>query len=277
MLRRFTPLFLVGFLGVVSWLMSAAPPAISHAPVPGKANTLRVPTIRPGEELADKLRKVVDWGGADDPKFTLQDILEQLGKVYHITFYVNEKAFQDEKCTEVLKLEIANPYLLPLRASLAFVLKRILSRVDVKSGATYLIRSNLIEITTGDALRAEIWGRDYTGPRLPLICITADRKPLDEVVAFLAEQGERNIAIDPRVGDKAQAPISTYMINKPLDSALFLVADMAGLAYVQIDNTYYLTTPDRVASMKENWKTHRPVSSAPKKSEAPEKTAEKPK
>jgi hypothetical protein len=264
-MRRVTLLLLFGSLGLAGWLLSAAPSASSRAPAPpGKPNTLRLPRIRPGEELASKLSKDVDWAGIDDPKTTLIEALDQFAKVHQVTFDINEKAFKDDKVDAIVKVEIANPNPLPgVKSSLGMVLKRILARVPAKSGATWMIRRDHIEITTGAAVRAEVMGKDYIGPMLPLVCMTADRKPLDEVVAYLADQGERNVAIDPRVGEKAQAPITAYLVNKPLDSALFLVADMAGLSFVRIDNTYYITTTDRAASMKADWKAHRPSEAAP--------------
>jgi hypothetical protein len=262
-MRRLPLLLLLGLLGMVGWLLSAAPPASSRAPAPSKPNTLRLPKVRPGEDVAITLNKVVDWQGIDDIKVTLPEALEQLAKVHRVTFDINEKAFTDAGCDSVWKTEICNPNPLPpIKSSLAAVLKRILTRVPVKCGATWMVRRDHIEITTGAAQRAEIMGKDYTGPMSPLVCVTADKRPLDELVAYLADQGERNVAIDPRVGDKAQAPITMYLINKPLDSALFLAADMAGLSFVQIDNTFYITTPDRAVTMKADWKVHRPAAPA---------------
>lgn len=259
-MRRLSLLLLVGSLGLAGWLLAAAPPASSYAPAPSKPNTLRVPRIRPGEELFTKLNTVVDWQGIDDIKVSLSEALEQIAKVHRITFAINEKAFKYEMVNDVAKEEIANSNPLPpMKSSLASVLKRILSRVAVTSGATWIVRRDHIEITTGAAQREEIMGKDYTGPMPPLVCVTADRRPLDELVAYLGDQGERNVVIDPRVGDKAQAPITMYLINKPLDAALFLAADTAGLAFVQIDNTFYITTPERAVSIKADWKTHRPA------------------
>jgi hypothetical protein len=273
-MRRVSLLLLFGSLGLVGWLLCAVPPASSRAPAPpGKPNTLRLPRIRPGEDVAALLNKSVDWQGIDDPKTTVIEALDQLARVHRTTFDINEKAFREDKVDAVAKVEIANPNPLPgVKSSLGTVLKRILARVPAKSGTTWMIRRDHIEITTGAAVRTEIMGKDYTGPVLPLICMTADKKPLDEVVAYLADQAERNVAIDPRVGDKAQAPITAYLVNKPLDSALFLVADMAGLAFVRIDNTFYITTTDRAVSMKADWKAHRPTE-APRttKTEAAEK------
>jgi hypothetical protein len=250
-MRRVSLLLLVGSLGLVGWLLAAAPPTASVATAPSKFTTLRFPCIRPGEDLVAALNRTIDWPGIDDYKTSLDEAFGLLARMCRVNFEMNEKAFTEAGCDTVYKTEIANLHpLIPMKATLATVLKQVLGRLPAKPGATWLVRRNCIEITTYDAVRAEIMGKDYSGPMLPLVCVSADRKPLDEVVAYLADQGERNVTIDPRVGDRTQAPITTYLINKPLDSALFLVADMAGLSFVQIDNTFYITTSDRAKSMK---------------------------
>src|SRR5579859_3154911 len=107
-MRRVSLLLLFGSLGLLGWLLSAAPPASSRAPMPSKPNTVRLPRIRPGEDLAAALNKIIDYGGIDDPKTTLGEALEQLGNVHRITFDVKEKAFKDAHFDEPCKTEIAN-------------------------------------------------------------------------------------------------------------------------------------------------------------------------
>jgi hypothetical protein len=48
--------------------------------------------------------------------------------------------------------------------------------------------------------------------------------------------------------------ITTQMLNTPVDVALTLLCDMADLSFVQLANTYYVTTADRAAKMKADWK-----------------------
>jgi tetratricopeptide (TPR) repeat protein len=107
-------------------------------------------------ELRDALNKTIDWQGIDDPKTTLGEALEQLSKMNRVTFDINERAFKYEMLNDVNKTEIANPNPLPgVKSTLGTVLKRILARVPVPSGATYLIRRDVIEITTGTFASAE--------------------------------------------------------------------------------------------------------------------------
>ncbi|MFO0925936.1 MAG: vWA domain-containing protein [Gemmataceae bacterium] len=128
---------------------------------------------RPGD--LDRLRRLMnekfDYGGLDDPKTTLYEALDQLKKATlsklpggrDIDFDVNEKAFKYEMLNDVLKTEVASPNAIPRmeNVTLATVLKRILAKVPVPSGATYILRPNTIEITTGQFATAEKAVRVY--------------------------------------------------------------------------------------------------------------------
>src|SRR4051812_18066196 len=115
-----------------------------------------------GLELQKILGTPVKFGGFEDPKTTLQEALEQLAKRYGVEFDVNEKAFRYDQVNDVLKTEIANPTPIPeMNTTLGSVLRKVLSRVAAPSGATYLIRRDQIEITTGYFANAEKTVRVY--------------------------------------------------------------------------------------------------------------------
>ncbi|MFO0928549.1 MAG: hypothetical protein U0736_16250 [Gemmataceae bacterium] len=111
------------------------------------------------------------YGGIDDPKTTLYEALDQLQRGQltklpggrDVTIEVNEKAFRFEALNDVLKTEIATPNPIPAMdtVTVATVLKRILARIPVPSGATYILRPNTIEITTGQFAIAEKAVRVY--------------------------------------------------------------------------------------------------------------------
>jgi tetratricopeptide (TPR) repeat protein len=113
-------------------------------------------------ELRNQLNKTVDFGGIDDPKTTLAEAIDQLEKRYRISIAVNDKAFKYEMLNDVLRTEIANPNVIPpKRTTLGRVIKSILDRIPVPSGATYVIRRDQIEITTGQFASAEKVVRVY--------------------------------------------------------------------------------------------------------------------
>src|SRR5437660_1465785 len=80
-----------------------------------------------------------------------------------------------------------------------------------------------------NTLRAQVWGKSYQGPFLPLVQGRFDKKPLEEVLKELAEQSEQTILLDAKVGDKGKTAVTAKLMNTPLDTAVTLLADMAEL------------------------------------------------
>jgi len=202
--------------------------------------------------IANLLAKPIDFQGIDDFKTPLQEALDQLAKRYETPFAVNERAFRDEGVMDVLKLEIAQTTPVPPMPGSRYeaVLQRILARVPAPSGATFLIREGSIEITTNAASRAEIWGDEYPGPFLPLVHVHARKLPLDEVLKTVADRATLNIVVDPRAMEKAATDVTARLLNTPADTALDLLADMAGLQAVRVRNVFYVTTAEHAAELR---------------------------
>src|SRR5262249_46892269 len=114
-------------------------------------------------ELRDLLSRRIDFLGYDDPKTTLTEALDQLQKRYDMEIFINEKAFKFDQVMDVGKTEIAQPTPIPAMKGtrLGTVLKRILARVPAPSGATYIIRRDQVEITTGQFALGEKTVRTY--------------------------------------------------------------------------------------------------------------------
>lgn len=209
------------------------------------------PTPAPPIAVPRKLGQRVQFDGIDDPKCTLSEGLEKLTKLYEVHFDINEKAFQLENVPEVGRNEIAVPRPIPAmkNARLSIILRKILSRVAVGSGATYLVRGDRIEITTGAFAAQAIWGK-FTGPHLPLVHATLRKCPLADAVAELAEQADFNVLVDNRAAEQAKTPVSARLRNMPLDTAVRLLSDMADLRAIHLDNVLYVTTKENAAALE---------------------------
>jgi hypothetical protein len=120
-------------------------------------------TPRKTLQLRDKLDKPVNFSGFDaDPKMTLQEALDHLADRYDLTFDVNESAFKAEMVEDVMAKPVANTAIPKMvNVSLDTVLRKILSRIPTQSGITYIIRRDVIEITTGAYALAEKTIRVY--------------------------------------------------------------------------------------------------------------------
>ena len=114
-------------------------------------------------EIKNTLLKQVRWPGLKDGDFKLSEVLEQLSRVYNLEFDINEKAFAADGVMDVNSQIVASADkpLPPVNGSVSTVLKKILARVPAGSTATFMIRRESIEITTGAAAIAEKVVRIY--------------------------------------------------------------------------------------------------------------------
>lgn len=249
------------FLGgtLLTWAMAAPPAAepslraqkegspakVAQPAKPAKPDTPVVP-----ETLPDRLAQKVDFATIEDPTVSLPQLLKLLQQRYHLDIELNQAAFQDDQLTN---LDDFHPFEKPFPAAkgirLDRLLQQILTRIPNSSGATYLLRRDHLEITTWARAHNEIWGSDYSGPYLALVQADFHRKPLREVVAELADQGDINIVIDNALDDKALSPVTARLRNAPVDTALRLLASMSDLEVVSRDNLFLVTTPERAARL----------------------------
>jgi RNA polymerase sigma factor (sigma-70 family) len=200
----------------------------------------------------DKLVQPVRIDGIDDPETTWLEVLDLLAKRYNMPFLINERAFRSEG-VDLRKCKIASCPLPEMKASMRTVLQTILDRVDLPDGssaAVFLVRKNHIEITTSRFLRREL-GYRKEGSILPLIWDSFEETPLTQIVPRLAETSGFNIVADPQAGEKLQTKLTAQLNNVPVNTAVRLLANMAGLSVVRLDNVFYVTTAENAKHLRE--------------------------
>ncbi|HJT77258.1 MAG TPA: hypothetical protein VJ739_08650, partial [Gemmataceae bacterium] len=245
------PVLLLGVLLLLPTALVLAPAAPAPTPPPKE--------VSKQNPLVEQLHRSVRFNGWEaDPKMTLQeglDALTKLAEPYDLRFDVNEAAFRAEMVEDVLSKPVAERAIPAMReVRLGQLLHKVLERIPSTSGTVYVIRHDHIEITTGAAVRNEFWGPNYPGPYLPLIHATFDRRPLDEAVADLAGESGWNVVADAGLGEKVRTPVTARLFNVPVDTAVRLLADMAGLKTFAVDNVLYVTTPEKAAAMEKREK-----------------------
>jgi hypothetical protein len=204
-------------------------------------------------ELAEALDRTIDYPGIDGAETKLAEELERMQVKYKLTFDLNETAFKAETGGNILEFLIAKPNPVPpMRVPLRTVIARVLRRVPVKSGATYLIRKDCIEITTDRAVRLEFGMPPAKEGERPLVLLTAEfsKRPLKGVLDRLADLSGTTVLLDPRAGNKGETAITARLLNVPVETAVKLVADMAGLDVVRKHNVFYATTADNAAKLR---------------------------
>jgi RNA polymerase sigma factor (sigma-70 family) len=212
-------------------------------------------------EWRDRLLQPINYPGLEDARATLADVLDDLAKKYGVSFDINDKAFAEEQIPEVGRTAMTERQPIPAmkNATLKRLLRGILQRVPATSGATYLFRSDCIEITTGEFVRREL--ERPAGPvegmpvRLPpLVWDSFDETPLVQVLPRLADASGQNVIADPSAGEQLKTKITAKLNNVPIDTAVRLLANMANLRAVQIDNVMYVTTPQKAKQLREEQK-----------------------
>ena len=223
---------------------------------PGKPEEKKKEAERPmtrAEELVEMLEKTVDYPGVEAKETKLGEELERIQKVNKVTFTVNERAFAAELMADVLETKFADPTPIPpMKNTLGTVLRQILARVSVKFGATFLIRKESIEITTERAVRLEFDLPAAKGDErlLPLVSRHFSRRNIKSCFDDLADLSGFNVVLDVRAEAQAEKDITARFLNVPVDTAVQLVADMAGLEVVRKANVFYVTTPENAAKLR---------------------------
>jgi hypothetical protein len=218
--------------------------------------------MRPGARtfyLADKLTETVNFDGFDDPKMTLQDALDYLTDRYDLSFDVDDKAFAEaigkKNPRSVLTDQICGSTPIPkMRAvSLETVIRKILVRLDVASGATFLLHRDQILITTQAAASLEVLG-DCTRILPPLVHRRMEKRLLRDALDEVAELTDVNVVLDESVGEKAKEVVTARFLNTPVETAVRVLANKANLSMVRLDNLLYVTTFDKAEDLREEIK-----------------------
>ena len=276
--------------------------------------------------LVAALTAPVTFEGMDDPKLELREALGFLAKRYGVAFTINDRAFQVENpdAHDIGTTPIASTSAIPpMTAPLGKVLARILARLPVPSRATFLVREDSIEITTGAFVAAEIpierrqsgkpsesgaparkaAGRVKQPANLPqpgvvappgvgggvppaagpapaiggvlglgvsgivnledkrfnvaVVSVAIDRQSLEEALRQIRSQANISLVLDPGLDDKARPMLTVTLLNAPLDSAMQVLTEMAGLDYVWLDNIFYVTTPEKAQKLRTSWPKRR--------------------
>ena len=155
---------------------------------------------------------------------------------FGITILVNDKAFKarDAGAERILEAEVKLEKLagIPLRS----VLPMLLDQFD----GAYLIHPDYIEVTTPEATQPETW---VTGNRSCVPRAHADFKgiSLEQALSELALETGISIILDQRAIDANTLHVTARFDGVGVDTAVEILANMAGLKVVALDRALYVT------------------------------------
>lgn len=224
---------------------AAAPPKEAAAPS-ARSDDLSVPLRNAA--LRQAIGGTVDFPGSDDPKITLGEALDQLSRLYRVQIVLNQRTMQIADIPDPYKIEIGGSSTIPkMRTSLRNVLLLILRRLPME--ATFLVRRDHIEITTVQAARDELRLHEEE-PLLPLVNEDFKKEPLTEALDRIADATDTTVVVDVSSQDKAKLEVSARLTNVPVDTAVRLLAHMAGLDVTRVNNALYVTTSEKATSLQ---------------------------
>jgi hypothetical protein len=189
----------------------------------------------PAEKVRDKLDQTVDSFKPVE-QWTLKDALEWLADRYDLKFSVDVRAFETEKIADVRQSMIAAKDQWELKnAKLKEVVRTLLKHLPATtSGATYVIIDDTVVVTT--AARAP-----YHWMRQP-VSVDSEKEELSSVLRKLSRQTGVNLVFDVRAAKDPQTPVTMQVHDVPLETAVSLLSEMAGLKPVRVGNVLFITT-----------------------------------
>lgn len=141
----------------------------------------------------------------------------------------------------------------PERKSIRFHFKLVGVRLDTVLGniceqleAVVLVRNEFVAIVPrGAALRELNFQIADDHPVPPIVYQFLTKTPLQKALKQLTEQTNVNIVLAPEVEAKSDVLITAKLVNVPIDAAVQVLADMAGLKAVRRANVFLITTKEQ--------------------------------
>jgi hypothetical protein len=242
MVRANSVLLLVAMIG----LLSASATRAGESPTTEQAKR--------AAEARKKLAAPIAFNGFDDPDIKLDDVLVFLTRTSGIAFEVNEQAFKDEALDNVLDKSLGKEIPKMANVSAESVLRRVLARIPTPSGTTFVVRGGVVEITTRRYTSPGNWGTqggaDEPTVVPPEVSLEFEKRALQEALQEIADATGVNIVLDARVGDKGKTPVTATMRAVGVDTAVQLLANMADLTTMPVENVLYVTTKEKARALR---------------------------
>jgi hypothetical protein len=223
------------------------PPTKQAAPSDAAGPDDKQTAARRAVVIREKLNERISYQLAID--ITLDMALDELLTRNKISWKVNTPAFvkQGDDPNVIRKTQIEKTDLLE-GVSRRMIMEHLISNMESKSDdgkAVGVIRPYGVEITTRRAYLDEFFpGRkDLNLP--PLVYAAFDKVPLSDALAELGHTTGSNVVLASRLGQAGETKITADLTGVPLDTAIVLLADMADLKLVHLDNVYYVTSRER--------------------------------
>jgi hypothetical protein len=231
---------------------AAAPATVAHA-----AAALKSVKEVGAKAIRERLSTPVTLEKGIEGNTPLREALEFISDRYDTTIVVDAHAFKAENMDPIEDVHVHLPRMIGVK--LHTILGLLLAQVD----ATYRIRPSHIEITTLKRTRPSSWTAEERG-LAPMVDVEFEKCPLSEALQQLADSSGINVVLDGRAGDKAKTSVTATLNNVPIDTAVLILADMADLRPVAVDNVLYVTSKENAELLQDRQERLRKKVPAPR-------------
>ena len=133
------------------------------------------------------------------------------------------------------------------QGDITVALKRVKFRDGLKAAlAPYGLRFGLTRDGLFVSTEEGVIGRQLR-QRVDVDC---DGAPFATAAKQLADSTGVNVVLDPRLKDKANAAVTLKLDDVPLETAVRLLAEVADLRAVRMNNVLFVTTPERADKLR---------------------------
>lgn len=180
-----------------------------------------------------------------DSNTPLKDALEYLSaRSKDVLIVINTQGFEAigvQKVEETAVQLQGMPRSLPMATVLQLLLRQV--RGEDAHG-TFLVREDHIEVTTTRHVDPQAWIKQRNFA--PIVAADFERVDLQEALKKLADQTGISIVFDRR---QETVPVTIRLRNIRLDTAVMLLADIADLQAVPMENVLYVTSKDNAKAI----------------------------
>jgi hypothetical protein len=210
----------------VALLVGLAAPGFAAAPAPAAPAK--------GDDPLATARKVLDEvGDMTYEARSLNDVIADLKERVKIAILLDPAVFQIG-----LNPNLPNVSVTQKQVKFRDGLKAVLAPYNLRFG---LVKEGLFISTEEGLVVRQLRQR---------VQVDCDGTPFATAAKQLAADTGANLVIDPRLKEKATAAVTLKLEDVPLETAVRLLAEVADLRAVRMNNVLFVTTPERAEKLR---------------------------
>src|SRR6185437_14296781 len=123
--------------------------------------------------------------------------------------------------------------------------------MPLRTALTKMLRNHdLTHVLVGDTVFITTSGKATALQLGQAVSVNIEAKPLSEVLKRLSRDTGANVVLDPRAAKEGRTTLTLRLDEVPLETAVGLLADEAGLKAVRMNNVLYVTSEARAEKLR---------------------------